>query len=272
VARPARLRARRDPQQLPRLAHAGEEGRAGAAHVARYLRPDGEPHRQPPHDERRGRHHAPLLGAELAAQPVGLPCSERDRETLRARAHSGRVDGRGLAVRLRGARAVLRHRRARDRGVRAGGQRAWPHRPTRQPVRGTTRARVSDASAPLDRFPRAHGRHGARARLAPFPRPGGDQHRAVRRPFGMRLSRVLQQGRLPARRQEQPAPHDDPAGTRHRQPARGDTRARDDGGGRRTGARDRRQLRGRKPGVLPAGACRAARVLHVRERATPTAL
>ena len=92
--------------------------------------------RRPSDDERRRRHDAALLGAELAAEPVGLQGGERDDAPLRRVAHPEGIDGRGLAVRLRGARAVLRQGRARGRRVRAGRQHARA-----RSIRAATRSR-----------------------------------------------------------------------------------------------------------------------------------
>ena len=92
--------------------------------------------RRPRDDERRRRHHAALLGAELAAEPVGLQGGERDDAALRAVARAGGIHGRGLAVRLRRARAVLRPRRARNRRVGSGRQ-----HPRARSIRAATSSR-----------------------------------------------------------------------------------------------------------------------------------
>src|SRR6266849_3216876 len=52
-------------------------------------------------------------GWPQAAQPVGLPPGERDHAPLWRRARSQGLDRRGLAVRARRARALLRQGRAR---------------------------------------------------------------------------------------------------------------------------------------------------------------
>ena len=71
VADAARFRARRDPQQRPRLADGGAEGEPGSPdRRARRLRRRPRAAR-PSDDERRRRHDAALLGAELAAESRG---------------------------------------------------------------------------------------------------------------------------------------------------------------------------------------------------------
>ena len=97
---PRGFRSRRAAQQLPRLAAVGAEGeprdadasaeRLGAVLAAAADSSD---------DERGRRHLAPLLGAELAPQSVGLQGRERDDETLRRVADSAGLNGGGLAVR-----------------------------------------------------------------------------------------------------------------------------------------------------------------------------
>ena len=106
---------------------------------------------------------------------VGLQGGQRDHAPLRTIAPPGRIDRGGLAVRLRGARAVLRRRRARDRRVGPGRQRPGRDRPARQHLRGAAAAALSDAAAAQHRLSRSHDRRGPGARLAPVPRAGGDQ-------------------------------------------------------------------------------------------------
>ena len=62
---------------------------------------------------------------------------------LRRLAHPERIDRRGLAVRSRRARAVLRQGRVRDRRVRPGGQHQRQDRSPRQHLRRPAQARVS---------------------------------------------------------------------------------------------------------------------------------
>ena len=138
-----RLRARRAAQQLPRLAAGGAEGQSRDPDASRErVGADVAAARDSPDDERRRRHDAALLGAELAAESVGLQGRQRDDATLRRVAHSEGIDGRGLAVRTRGARAVLRQGRVRDRRVGKGRQHQGQDRSARQHVRGA-RARAS---------------------------------------------------------------------------------------------------------------------------------
>ena len=107
--------------------------------------------------------------------PVGLQGRQRDDAALRRVADSEGLDGRGLAVRLRRARAVLRQGRVRDRRVGQGGQRQGHDRSARQHLRGRARARLSDAAAARHRVHRDDGDGRAQARLASVPRPGRDQ-------------------------------------------------------------------------------------------------
>ena len=110
-----------------------------------------------PDDERRRRHVAALLGAELAAESVGLQGRQRNDEALRRVAHARRIDGGRLAVRHRGDRALLRHRRARARRVGQGGQHRGQDRSPRQHLRSAAPPRVSDAAAAVDRLARQDG-------------------------------------------------------------------------------------------------------------------
>ena len=106
---------------------------------------------------------AALLGAELAAEPVGLQGRQRDDAPLRRLADSEGIDRRGLAVRLRGARAVLRQDRVRGRRLRAGRQHQRHDRSARQQVRGAAQARLSDAAAARHGLHREDDRCRARA-------------------------------------------------------------------------------------------------------------
>ena len=71
------------------------------------------------------------------------------------------LDGRGLAVRSRGARAVLRQGRVRSRRLGAGRQRQRQDRSEGQHLRRPSQARLPDAAAALDRLPREDGRRRA---------------------------------------------------------------------------------------------------------------
>ena len=175
------------------------------------------------------------------------------------------LDGRRLAVRPRRARAVLRQGRIRNRRLGTGRQHQGRDRSARQHLRGAAHARLSDAAAAQHRLHRPDGGGGARPRLASVPGAGVDQLAPVSEPRRVHVSRLLQQGRLPRRREERPAPHDHPARAGNR-PAEGrHARARDVDRHRRERPRHRRDLRDRRPGVHSAGEGRAARELHLRE-------
>ena len=221
--------------------------------------------RQPSDDERGRRHDAALLGAELAAQSVGLQGRQRNDEALRRVAPPEGIDGRRLAVRLRRARAVLRQDRIRDAACRA--------RPATSRAR-SIRAATSSKAPRKRAYPmpplRSTGFIDLMTSAArglgwhPFPGPALDQLAAVSGPIGVHVSRLLQQGRLPRRCEERPAPDDDSARAGDRPPESRDARARHVDRHRRQRPRHRRDLRHRRPGILPAGEGRAAR------RATPT--
>ena len=125
----------------------------------------------------RRRHLAALLGAELAAEPVGLQGRQRNEAALRRVAHSGRVDGGRLAVRPRRARAVLREGRVRSRRVGSGRQRQRHDRsraatPSRACASATIRCRRCAGPA----FHREDGRSRRElARLASVSRSGRHQ-------------------------------------------------------------------------------------------------
>ncbi len=148
LARARRLLPRRAAQQLSRLAAVGAEGQSRDPHASRHgVRRRRRRGRDSPDDERRRRHHAALLGAELAAEPVGLQGGQRDAPPIRRLAHPEGFDGRGLAVRLRRAGALLRQGGSGDRRVRPGRQHPRRHRQARQHLRGPARAGVPDAAA-----------------------------------------------------------------------------------------------------------------------------
>ena len=92
LADATRLRAGRDPQQRPRLAAGRAEGATSEVPTHR-VNASAPTTRgvEPPDDERRRRHDAALLGAELAAEPVGLQGRERDDAPLRRVAHARRA-------------------------------------------------------------------------------------------------------------------------------------------------------------------------------------
>ena len=273
VAHEARLRAGRAPQQLPRLAAGRAEGESGDSDVARdVVVADRAARRDSSDEERRRRHDAALLGAELAAEPVGLQGGERDEAPLRRVAHSEGLDGRGLAVRSRGARAVLRQGRIRGRRVGTGRQHQRQDRSARQSVRGAAQAAVSDAGAALDRVHRQDGSRGAVARLASVSGAGRHQLAVVSESLGVHVSRLLQPRRLSRGREELDGGHDDSARPGDRASEGRHAGARHDARGRRQRPGDRRQLRHRRRRVLPAGESRAAGELHLRKRPPAAAL
>ena len=77
----------------------------------------------------------------------------------------------------------------------------------------------------------------ARSAGMPFPGPGGDQLAPLPEPLGLHVSRLLQHGRLPRRREELDGRDDDPARAGDRQPQGRDARARHDDRSRRRGPR-----------------------------------
>ena len=267
------LCARRTAEQLSRLAAIGPESQSrGADASAQRLRAVFAAPGFSPDDERRGRNVAALLGAELAAESVGLQGRQRNDEALRRVTHSSRVDGRRLAVRHRRDRALLRHRRARARRVGQGGQHRRKDRSPRKYLRSAAPPRVSDAAAAVDRLARQDGCGCAEPRMASVSRAGRDQHAHVRQPAGLRVSRLLRARRLPRQRERIDRRHDDPEGAEDRQSRR-----------RHRRARHRSERRWQRPGhwrhvreghrsIFSAGERRAAGDLHVRKRADAAAI
>src|SRR5215467_1276778 len=103
MAHPARFRTRRTAQQFPRLAPGGAESQYGNSNAsAERIGALFAAAADPPDDECGRRHLAALLGAELAAQSVGLPGGQRDQAALRRVAYPKWLHGRRLAVRARG--------------------------------------------------------------------------------------------------------------------------------------------------------------------------
>ena len=198
--------------------------------------------------------------------PVGLQGRQRDDAALRRLAHPDGIDRRGLAVRPRGARAVLRQGRARARRVGQGRQHQRQDRSARQHLRRAAAARVPDAAAARHRVHRDDGDGGADARLASVPRPAAINSQHVPEPAGVRVSRLLQPRRLPRQREGLDGGHTIP---KAQKTGRLD--------GRHRGARHHRSTSTRTAAspasptsrtarVLPAGRRRAARELHLRER------
>ena len=148
-------------------------------------------------------------------------------QALRRVARAEGIDGRRLAVRPRGARAVLRQGRIRDRRVGPGRQRQGHDRsdaatsskaPRKRaypmpPLRSTGFIDLMTAAA------RGLGWH-------PFPGPAAINSRTLSGPIGVHVSRLLQQGRLPRRRQERPERDDDSARAEDRAAESRDARAR----------------------------------------------
>ena len=202
---PARLRPRRAPQQRARVAVLGPEVRQRGADPPPHPVGHGEPGRRPPHDERRRGHHAALLGAELAAQPVGLRGRVGDRPAVRPLAPARGDDGRGLALRVRGAGAVLRPGRARDRRLGTGRQRRRPARRAGQPFEGP---RARDYPMPALRWTAYLDGMAEAARSLgwqPFPGPAAINSRAYQGRSGCMYHGFCRPGRVPRRRQNSPA-------------------------------------------------------------------
>ncbi|MBI3494337.1 MAG: gluconate 2-dehydrogenase subunit 3 family protein [Acidobacteria bacterium] len=192
VADQTRFRARRDPEQRAQLADGRAESQRRSPDVQGDAVGADEPRRQPSDDECGRRHRAPLLGAELAPEPVGLQGGERDEAALWRLADPERVNGGGLAVRVRRTRAVLRQDRIRDGRVGTSRQRQRQDRSARQSVRGAAQAPLSDAAAARNGLPREDGGVGAVARVARVSRSRVDQFTVVPEPIGLHVSRVLQ--------------------------------------------------------------------------------
>ena len=141
--------------------------------------------------------------------PWDFKVVERDATALRRVAPAAGHHRRGLAVRPRGAGAVLRQGGSGDRRVGPGRQRQGHDRPPRQHLRGPARARLPDAAAARHRLHRHDGRRRPLARLAPVPGTGGGHLRALPGPSRLRVPRLLQPRRLPRERQGLDRGHDD---------------------------------------------------------------
>ena len=171
----ARLRARRAAQQLPRLAARGAEVQSrdpGASAERRGARQSARG--DPSDDERRRRHDAALLGAELALESVGLQGRQRDDAPLRRR---------------RGSRAARRSRIGRSASrsssrttTRSSTRSACRARPATSKARSIARGNifegararaVPDAAAARHGVHGAHGGAGAAAGLASVSGAGG---------------------------------------------------------------------------------------------------
>jgi choline dehydrogenase-like flavoprotein len=124
--------------------------------------------------------------------PWDFKVASETKAALRRLAHPERLDGRGLAIRLRGARALLRQDRIRGRCLGPGGQHQRCPRSERESLRGAAQARLPDAAAEMDSVSREDGGCREAARMASVPWPGRDQLAFVPEPFGLHVSRVLQ--------------------------------------------------------------------------------
>ncbi len=186
VADAPRLRARRAAQQLPRLAEAvqkaNQEIPTSRATASSPTGPRGNIH---PMHERRRRHHAALLGAELAAQPVGLQGRQRDDAPLRRLADSRR------APPSRTGRSATRS--SSRTTTRSSTRSASPGRPATSTAR-SIRAATSSKAPRKRAYPMPPLRGTAfidkmaacrqERRLAPVSRPGRDQLAHLSEPIG----------------------------------------------------------------------------------------
>ena len=158
------------------------------------------------------------------------------------------------------------------RRVGPGRQRQGHDRSARQRLRRPAQPRLSDAAAAQHGLHRFDDVRGARTRLASVSRSGVDQFTQLPGPGGVHVSRLLQQGRLPRRREERAPPDHDPARPGDRPPEGGHARARHLDRYRCRRPRDGCHLRDRRAGVCPARESRPARQLHLREHAATPAL
>ena len=195
-----------------------------------------------------------LLGAELAAESVGLQGRQRDDAPLRR----ARVFRRAQPSRT-GRSASRSSNRTTTRSSTRSACRARPATSRGRSIAAATSSR--DARAREYPMPPLRGTGftdlmaavGAHARLAPVSRPGRDQFAALPGPLGLHVSRILQPRRLSRRREELDRRHDDSEGAGDRPAEDRDARARHAARGRRQRPRLRRHLRHRRHGVLPAG-------------------
>ena len=273
LAHETRLLARRAPEQLSRLAAVGAESESRDSHAsADRLVAHVATRRDPSDDERRGRNHAALLGAELAAEPVGLQGRERDDAPVRRVAHSERAP-RSKTGRSASTSSSPTTTRSSTRSACPARRATSAGRSIAAATSSKARAaRVSDAAAARHRLHRSDGGGRPHARLAPVPGTGGDQLAAVPEPLRVHVSRLLQSRRLSRRRQELDGGHDDSESAGDRPLEGRHARPRDDARGRWQRPRLRRELCDRRRGVLPAGEGRAAGELHLRERAAAAAV
>ena len=255
------------PEQLQGLAAGGAEGEPRDPHPsAQRVVADVDAAGDPSHDERSGWDHVALLGSELAAERLGLQSRERDDPPVRRVANSQRINDRRLAAGSRGARAVLRRGRVRDRRVGQGRQHRRRHRSRRQHLRGAAPPRVPDASLAEHWLHRHDGRRGAQGRMARLSRAGRDQLGGLSESRRLHVPRVLQPRRLSPEREELHGRHDDSEGA-----GDGPARGRHRGDGHLDQRRcerpcHRRHVHQGRPRGDPACVRGASRRIRVRER------
>jgi hypothetical protein len=202
---------RRVAQQLSRLA---ERTKASQEIPTSRPRRRRRAAKYPSDAEQGRRHHVALLGAELAAEPVGLQSRQRDDATLRRRADRDRPSGLAFGY-DEPSRTTTRSMRGRHlrpagningtidpRGNRFEGHASGLPMP---PLRGTAFIEKMTAAA------RTIGWH-------PFPRRG-DQLAHLPEPLGLHVS-SLQPRQLPCGREELDRGDDDSTRGRHRASAR----------------------------------------------------
>ena len=205
---------------------------------------------------------------------MGLQGRQRDDAALRRVAHSEGIDGRRLAVRPRGARAVLRQGRVRDRRVGQGRATSRARSIARGNIfEGPRSARVPDAAAARHRLHRHDGDAAREARMASVPRTGRDQH-AQRIRTG-RAARITASARAAAATSTRRARRRSPRSRRRRRPSASTvvteahvTTIEVDANGRVSGVN---YVKGGTE-YLPAGERRAAGELRLRERAAAAAV
>ncbi len=250
------------------------QGQQGGAHDAteRARRRDPPARCGRPDDECGRRHVDPLDDPELAIPAVELQDRVGVDQALRAERDPEGLDFDRLADRLRRARAVLRQARVLRGGLRPAREPAGEARPAGEPLRRAAPAQVPASGAPQLRL---HGHDDGRrevGRLASVSRPGRNPLEGVPRQVRLHVLRLLRldgllherqgpdQRRLHPGRREDEEPEGRPDGGRapHR--------------GRQPGPRVGRALPQEQARVLSAGEGRAARRVHVRQRAPAAAL
>src|SRR6266545_5669966 len=137
-----------------------------------------------------------------------LPRALADNRALRSGGDPGRLLAGGLAVDVRGSRALLRSRRIRAWRVRKGRQSAGTEDRRWQPVRSAAPPRVSAASLirGSSGYPLRSRR--AQAGVPPILDAARNPLAAVSGPTGLYLLRLLPGIRLPRRREVVDSGHD----------------------------------------------------------------